>query len=62
VIGTRDGRVVCDGTPEHLTTGVARDIYGADARFSEEATSTSIEALERSDAAARAIRAAEAAI
>jgi len=39
---------------------VARDIYGADASFSEEATSTSIEALERSDAATRAIRAAEA--
>ena len=56
----RAGRVVFDGTPEQLTTGVARDIYGADASFSEEATSTSIEALERSDAATRAIRAAEA--
>jgi phosphonate transport system ATP-binding protein len=62
VIGMRDGRIVFDGTPEQLTTGVARDIYGADARFSEEATSTSIEALARSDAAARAIRAAEAAL
>ena len=62
VIGMRDGRVVFDGTPGQLTTGVARDIYGADSSFSEEATSTSIEALERSDAAARAIRAAEAAI
>jgi phosphonate transport system ATP-binding protein len=62
VIGMRDGRVVFDGTPAQLTTGVARDIYGADASFSEEATSTSIEALERSDAAARAIREAEAAI
>jgi phosphonate transport system ATP-binding protein len=59
VIGMRDGRVVFDGTPAQLTTGVARDIYGADARFSEEATSTSIEALERSEAAARLIRAAE---
>ena len=62
VIGMRDGRVVFDGTPEQLTTGVARDIYGADASFSEEATSTSIEALERSEAAARAIREDEAAV
>ena len=46
VIGMRDGRVVFDGTPDQLTTGVARDIYGADASFSEAATSTSIEALE----------------
>ncbi len=60
VIGMRDGRIVFDGAPEQLTTGVSRDIYGADASFSEEATSTSIEALERSDAAARAIREAEA--
>ncbi|MBC2836873.1 phosphonate ABC transporter ATP-binding protein [Paragemmobacter straminiformis] len=45
VIGMRDGRIVFDGTPEQLTTGVARDIYGADASFSENATSTSIEAL-----------------
>jgi len=62
VIGMRDGRVVFDGTPEQLTTGVARDIYGADASFSEEATSTSIEALDRSDAAARAIREAQATV
>ena len=62
VIGMRDGRIVFDGTPEQLTTGVARDIYGADASFSEEATSTSIEALERSEAAIRAIREAEAAV
>ncbi|MFY0682123.1 MAG: phosphonate ABC transporter ATP-binding protein [Thalassovita sp.] len=48
VIGMRHGRVVFDGTPEQLTTGVARDIYGADASFSESATSTSIEALEPS--------------
>ncbi|WP_425427222.1 phosphonate ABC transporter ATP-binding protein [Actibacterium ureilyticum] len=47
VIGMRDGRVVFDGTPEQLTTGVARDIYGADAGFSEAATSTAIEALDR---------------
>lgn len=62
VIGMRDGRIVFDGTPDQLTTGVARDIYGADASFSEEATSTSIEALERSDAAARAIAGAEATV
>ncbi len=45
VIGMRDGRIVFDGTPAQLTTGVARDIYGADETFSEAATSTSIETL-----------------
>ncbi|MDV4167465.1 phosphonate ABC transporter ATP-binding protein [Rhodovulum sp. FJ3] len=45
VIGMRDGRVVFDGTPEQLTTGVARDIYGADEGFSEAATSTAIETI-----------------
>ena len=38
----RDGRIVFDGTPDQLSTGVARDIYGADASFNEAATSTSI--------------------
>jgi phosphonate transport system ATP-binding protein len=47
VIGMRDGRIVFDGTPEQLTTGVARDIYGASADFSEAATSTEIETLDR---------------
>ncbi|MFQ1699893.1 phosphonate ABC transporter ATP-binding protein [Loktanella agnita] len=47
VIGMRDGRVVFDGTPDQLTTGVARDIYGAGADFSEAATSTQIETLDR---------------
>jgi phosphonate transport system ATP-binding protein len=47
VIGMRAGRIVFDGRAEELTTAVARDIYGADADFSEEATSTSIEALSR---------------
>jgi len=47
VIGMRDGRIVFDGTPEQLTTGVARDIYGAGADFSEAATSTEIETLDR---------------
>ena len=42
VIGMRDGRIVFDGTPEQLSTGVARDIYGADASFNEAATSTSL--------------------
>jgi phosphonate transport system ATP-binding protein len=42
VIGMRDGRIVFDGTPDQLSTGVARDIYGADDSFNEAATSTSI--------------------
>ncbi|MDO5648305.1 phosphonate ABC transporter ATP-binding protein [Paracoccus sp. (in: a-proteobacteria)] len=42
VIGMRDGRVVFDGRPDQLSTGVARDIYGADASFNEAATSTAI--------------------
>jgi len=50
VVGMRDGRIVFDGTPEQLTTGVARDIYGADASFSEAATSTQIDTLERETA------------
>lgn len=45
VVGMRDGRIVFDGLPEQLTTGVAREIYGADAGFSEAATSTEIETL-----------------
>ncbi len=44
VIGMRDGRIVFDGTPDQLTTGVARDIYGADDSFNESATSTAIPA------------------
>jgi phosphonate transport system ATP-binding protein len=60
VVGMRDGRVVFDGTPAQLTTGVARDIYGADASFSEAATSTAIETLETSTQ--RIIRAVEAGI
>jgi phosphonate transport system ATP-binding protein len=42
VIGMRDGRVVFDGDPAQLSTGVARDIYGADETFNEAATSTAI--------------------
>jgi phosphonate transport system ATP-binding protein len=43
VIGMQGGRIVFDGTPAQLTTGVARDIYGAGADFSEQATSTAID-------------------
>ena len=54
VIGMRMGRVVFDGTPDQLTTGAARDIYGADAGFSEASTSTSLETLKRPMPMARA--------
>jgi phosphonate transport system ATP-binding protein len=46
VVGMRDGRIVFDGLPEQLTSGVAREIYGAGAEFSEAATSTAIETLD----------------
>ena len=59
VVGMRDGRIVFDGLPEQLTTGVAREIYGADASFSEEATSTEIETL---DATQKALMEAEATV
>ena len=49
VIGMRDGRIVFDGTPDQLTTGVARDIYGADASFNEDATSTALPTDIRAD-------------
>ena len=42
VIGMRGGRIVFDGTPVQLSTGVARDVHGADDTFNEAATSTSI--------------------
>lgn len=51
VIGMRDGRIVFDGTPEQLSTGVARDIYGASAGFNESATSTAIPADDAADKA-----------
>tara|TARA_R110002049_G_scaffold29972_6_gene102192 strand:- start:27463 stop:28257 length:795 start_codon:yes stop_codon:yes gene_type:complete len=47
VVGMRDGRIVFDGLPEQLTTAMAREIYGADASFSEAATSTEIETLDK---------------
>ncbi|WP_411352278.1 phosphonate ABC transporter ATP-binding protein [Leisingera aquaemixtae] len=55
VVGMRDGRIVFDGLPEQLTTGVAREIYGAGEAFSEAATSTEIETLEKTDALRAAI-------
>lgn len=45
IVGMSQGRVVFDGTPDDLTTDVARQIYGADGlkeAFSEAMTSTSI--------------------
>ncbi len=51
VIGMRDGRIVFDGSPEQLSTGVARDIYGADDTFNEAATSTAIPTDTEADAA-----------
>jgi phosphonate transport system ATP-binding protein len=51
VIGMRDGRIVFDGQPDQLTTGVARDIYGADETFNEAATSTAIPADTTADRA-----------
>ena len=47
VIGMRAGRIVFDGTPEQLTTSMAREIYGAGADFSESATSTALETLDQ---------------
>ena len=45
IVGMAAGKVVFDGTPDELTTDVARTIYGADGlkeAFSEAMTSTSI--------------------
>ena len=45
IIGMAQGKVVFDGTPDQLTTDVARSIYGADGlkeAFSEAMTSTAI--------------------
>jgi phosphonate transport system ATP-binding protein len=61
VIGMRAGRIVFDGAPGQLTTSAAREIYGADASFSEAATSTSIEALAAHDTDAGTPDAADAA-
>jgi phosphonate transport system ATP-binding protein len=48
IIGMAEGRVVFDGTPDELTTDVAKALYGAEGlaeAFSEEMTSTSLEAV-----------------
>ena len=48
IIGMSQGKVVFDGTPNDLTTDVAREIYGADGlkeAFSEAMTSTSLAPL-----------------
>ena len=48
IIGMAAGKVVFDGTPDELTTDVARTIYGADGlkeAFSEAMTSTSLAPL-----------------
>ena len=48
IIGMSAGKVVFDGTPDQLTTEVARQLYGADGlaeAFSEEMTSTSLETV-----------------
>lgn len=55
VIGMRAGRIVFDGTPDQLTADAARDIYGADASFSESATSTSLDVLPEDEGYARAM-------
>ena len=49
IVGMAGGRVVFDGTPEELTTEVARELYGAEGladAFSESMTSTSLEEIE----------------
>jgi phosphonate transport system ATP-binding protein len=53
VIGMRAGKIVFDGVPSQLTTGMAREIYGAGADFSEAATSTAIETLDQTPVRAR---------
>lgn len=44
IIGMSAGKIVFDGTPDLLTTAMAREIYGAEAgeAFNEAATSTSL--------------------
>ena len=53
VIGMRAGKIVFDGTPFELTTDTAREIYGADASFSEATTSTEIETITAAPIAAQ---------
>ena len=44
IVGMQDGRIIFDGTPDLLTTQMAREIYGAEGEeaFNEAATSTSL--------------------
>ncbi len=42
IIGMRAGAIVFDGPAEAVTTGVAREIYGADETFDEGVTSTAL--------------------
>jgi phosphonate transport system ATP-binding protein len=44
IIGMAQGRVVFDGTPDELTTDVARELYGADG-LKEALTSTALEPI-----------------
>ncbi len=53
VIGMRLGEIVFDGPSAALTMDAARDIYGAGEAFREAATSTSLEALDAPEPAAR---------
>src|SRR5690606_28515671 len=55
IVGMSAGKVVFDGTPDELTTDVARTIYGADGlkeAFSEAMTSTSIMPIKLNNQAA----------
>ncbi|MCB9992076.1 MAG: phosphonate ABC transporter ATP-binding protein [Hyphomicrobiaceae bacterium] len=47
IVGMQNGRIVFDGSPDDLTTDIAREIYGAEGlkeAFSETMTSTSLPA------------------
>ena len=57
IIGMQAGRIVFDGTPDLLTTEMAREIYGAEAEeaFNEAATSTALPVAPRRAAAHAAL-------
>ena len=57
IIGMQAGRVVFDGSPQELSTDVAREIYGVDGldeALSESVTSTSIGSAQAADGPAQA--------
>jgi phosphonate transport system ATP-binding protein len=58
IIGMQAGRIVFDGTPDQLTIGAARDIYGAEAdeAFNENATSTKLSGASATEAQVAAIK------